>query len=82
MSQLVYHKAPLTSGALLRAPARPKYDPERFSTLTRGLLDRFDTSYQDDRNILLNHGLGSLVQTLRNEIIYVQPPLSGLARSV
>lgn len=61
-------------------PARPKYDPGRFSTLARGLLDRFDNSYQESRNILLNHQLGSLVQTLRNGIIYVQPPLSRLER--
>jgi NhaA family Na+:H+ antiporter len=56
-------------------PAKPKYDPALFSQHVRSLLDRFDSSYQKNRNILLNTRLYAVVQTFEDGIHSVQPPL-------
>jgi NhaA family Na+:H+ antiporter len=56
-------------------PARQKYDPEAFSKRVKTLLARFDSSYAEDRNILLNDKLHAVVRTMENGILRVQPPL-------
>lgn len=59
-------------------PARPKYDPSLFSNHVRDLLGRFDDSYRDNGNILLNDELHAVVQTFEDGIHSVQPPLQRL----
>lgn len=45
-------------------PARPRYEPLRFSHYVRNLMDRFDNSHQADSTILVNTDQYSIVQTL------------------
>ena len=60
-------------------PARPKYDPQRFSLHMRDLLDRFDAHHvPGTRSILRNQEQFSLVQTLENGIHKVETPLQRL----
>lgn len=47
-------------------PARPKYDPLRFSRHVRSLMDRFEQSHQADGNILTNDNQRAIVQTLEH----------------
>lgn len=59
-------------------PARPKYDPAAFSRHVADLMKRFDESYADDDNILLNDDLRAQVTTLEEGVHSVQPPLQRL----
>ena len=59
-------------------PARPKFDPARFSLLMRELLGRFDAAHRTDRNIMTNQTLRAVVQTLENGIHKVETPLQRL----
>jgi NhaA family Na+:H+ antiporter len=59
-------------------PARPKYNPSRFSLHVRGLMTRFDAANQSGRSIMSNDDLRAIVQTLENGILKVQTPLQRL----
>ncbi len=59
-------------------PARPKYDPGRFSEHVRELMVRFDASHQPGRSIMTNDALRAVVQTLANGIHKVETPLQRL----
>lgn len=59
-------------------PARPKYDPLRFSAMVKSLVARFDASNQSDRNIMTNDELRSIVQSLGHGALAVQTPLQRL----
>ncbi len=59
-------------------PARPKYDPTKFSEYVAKLMNKFDESYNRKKNILLNDELHAVVQTLEEGIHSVQPPLQRL----
>ena len=56
-------------------PARPKYDPGRFSGHVRELVDRFDASYVPGQSIMTNDKLRAVVQTLENGVHQVETPL-------
>ena len=64
-------------GALC-VPSRPKYQPDRFSMLVKGLMKRFDSSYQSGETILVNDELRAVVQSLENGVHSVQAPLQRL----
>lgn len=59
-------------------PARPKYDPERFSTHIKELIARFDSSHQPGTNIMTNEKLRAVVQTMENSVHRVEAPLQRL----
>ena len=59
-------------------PARPKYDPARFSNAVRSLMVRFDSALVGGRNIMTNDGLRAVVQTLENGVHQVEAPLQRL----
>jgi len=59
-------------------PARPKYDPEMFSTRIKELIGRFDASHQQGGNIMTNEKLYSVVQNLEQSVQGVQTPLQRL----
>lgn len=59
-------------------PARPKYDPCRFSLQVRELMTRFDASHQPGRSIMTNDALRATVRTLENGIHGVVTPLQRL----
>lgn len=59
-------------------PARPKYDPELFSSRIRQLLMRYDANLQSDTNIMTNEKLHTVVQTLESGARGVQTPLQRL----
>ena len=56
-------------------PARPKYDPQRFSRHVRDLMARFDASHMPGQSILTNDRLRAIVQTLENGVYRVETPL-------
>jgi len=56
-------------------PARPKYDPVRFSSHMREMLARFDNSYVQGQSIMTNDRLRAVVQTLENGVYRVETPL-------
>jgi NhaA family Na+:H+ antiporter len=59
-------------------PARPKYDPQRFSGYVRELMTRFDASYRPGTSIMTNDDLRAVVQTLENGVHRVGTPLQRL----
>lgn len=59
-------------------PARPKYDPARFSTHVKELVKRFDASHHPGESILTNERLHSIVQALENGVHRVETPLQRL----
>jgi NhaA family Na+:H+ antiporter len=65
----------------LTIPARPKYDPVRFSTHVRNLMERFDASYQRGQSIMQNQEQKSILQTLENGVHMVETPLQRLEHS-
>ena len=56
-------------------PARPKYDPVRFSQHVRELVDRFEASHVPGQSIMTNDKLRAVVQTLENGVHQVETPL-------
>lgn len=62
----------------LTIPARPKYDPARFSHHVKELMARFDKSHDPSKNIMTNEALQSVVQTLENGVHKVETPLQRL----
>ncbi len=59
-------------------PARPKYDPDRFSAHMRELMARFDASHRHGVGILRNEEQRSVLQTIENGIHMVETPLQRL----
>lgn len=59
-------------------PARPKYDPQRFSSYVRSLMERFDDSLRTGHNIMTNDDMRAVVQTLENGVQQVEAPLQRL----
>ena len=59
-------------------PARPKYDPARFSGHVKELVARFDASHQPGKSIMTNDALRAVLQTLENGIHKVETPLQRL----
>ncbi len=62
----------------LSVPAKPKYDPVRFSEHVRELMDRFDASHQPGKSIITNVALRAVVQALENGVHSVEAPLQRL----
>ncbi len=62
----------------LSVPAKPKYNPERFSEHVKELMRRFDASHQPGKSIMTNDALRSVVQTLENGVLSVGAPLQRL----
>ena len=63
-------------------PARPKYDPTRFSRHVKELMVRFDASHRPGKSILTNEELRAVVQTLENGVRKVVAPLQRLEHSL
>ena len=59
-------------------PARPKYNPGKFSQQVKELIKRFDTSRASGQNIMSNDELRGIVQTLSNGVQQVEAPLQRL----
>ncbi len=62
----------------MTVPAKPKYDPQRFSERVRELMQQFDDSIHQGRSIMTNTRLRALVQTLENGVRSVETPLQRL----
>ena len=63
-------------------PARPKYDPTRFSSHVKKLMTRFDKSHQPGKSIMTNVELRAVVQALENGVHKVETPLQRLEHSM
>ena len=59
-------------------PARPKYDPARFSEHVKELMVRFDANHQPGKSIMTNDALRGVLQTLKNGADKVETPLQRL----
>ncbi len=59
-------------------PARPKYNPDRFSQQVSELMQRFNDSHVSGQSIMTNDKLRAIVQTLGNGIHEVEAPLQRL----
>lgn len=59
-------------------PARPKYDPGLFVARLKELMERFKTGLDSGKNILTNHQLQAVAQSLETDVNYVQTPLQSL----
>ncbi|MDH3949054.1 MAG: Na+/H+ antiporter NhaA [Gammaproteobacteria bacterium] len=66
----------------LTIPARPKYEPARFSQHVRKLMDRFDASHKPGQSIMQNETQKSILQTLENGVHMVETPLQRLEHSL
>jgi NhaA family Na+:H+ antiporter len=55
-------------------PIRPKYDPERFLIGASELLQKIETIYQSEPNIIKNHKMRANIRSLENGIRNVQAP--------
>ncbi len=68
--------------AAFTIPARPKYDPIRFSKRVKKLMARFDASHQPDKSIMTNNALRVVVQTLEKSIHKVETPSQRLEQGL
>jgi len=59
-------------------PARPKYDPGRFSDHMKKMLTRFDSSRQPGKSIMTNDELRGIVHSMESGALQVQTPLQRL----
>lgn len=59
-------------------PARPKYNPARFSRHVKELMARFDAKFKPGESIMSNDSLHSIVQALENGVHRVETPLQRL----
>ncbi len=59
-------------------PARPRYDPARFSHSVRQLIERFDTAHRPGESIMTNDRLRAIVHALEQGVISVEAPLQRL----
>jgi len=62
-------------------PARPKYNPDRFSKHIQELMERFDASHVSGKKKKKNDKLRGIVQTLSNGVLQVEAPLQRLEHS-
>ena len=62
----------------MTVPAIPRYDPTRFSTHVRFLMDQFDENHKPGQGIMTNTGLRTQVQALENSVLSVETPLQRL----
>ena len=62
----------------LTIPATPKFEPNQFSKLVRGMLDKFDRSHKPGVSIMRNEEQRSILQTLENGVHLVETPLQRL----
>ena len=62
----------------LTIPARPKYDPARFSEHVKELMAKFDASHEPGKSIMTNDNLRAVVQALENGVHKVETPLQRL----
>jgi len=71
---------PTLAGILgaMSVPARPKYDPERFSTHVNRLMKRFDSNHQPGQSIMTNDALANVVHKLEYSVDSVGVPLQRL----
>ncbi len=74
---------PTLAGILgaMSVPAIPKYDPKRFSSHVKALMQRFDESHQPGKSIMTNDELRSIVQKLEYSVDSVGVPLKRLERA-
>lgn len=72
------------AGVLLATaiPARPSYDPDRFSSHVRELMDQFDEWGGATKSILASAGKHSILQTLENGVHLVETPLQRLEHTL
>jgi NhaA family Na+:H+ antiporter len=63
-------------------PAKPKYDPARFSAKVKSLMKRFDKTHKPGENIMTNEKLRAVVQTLENGVHKVETPLQRLEHTM
>jgi NhaA family Na+:H+ antiporter len=63
-------------------PARPKYDPVRFSAHVKELMRRFDASHRPGENIMTNDQLRSITHTLEQGVVNVETPLQRLEHAL
>ncbi len=66
----------------LAIPAFPKYDPARFVTHVRELMDLFEANTHPGESILKNHHQYSILQTLENGVHLVETPLQRLEHAL
>lgn len=66
----------------LTIPARPRYEPQQFSALSRQLLDRFDRQDKPGKGILSNQDQTAILQTFEHCIHSVETPLQRLEHSL
>jgi NhaA family Na+:H+ antiporter len=59
-------------------PARPKYNPTRFSESVKELIARFDASHVPGMSIMTNDELRGIVHSLESGALQVQAPLQRL----
>ena len=59
-------------------PARPKYDPQSFSTHVRDLMTSFERHHKPGASIMTNEGQRAVLQTLENAVHMVTTPLQRL----
>ncbi|MDD2833195.1 MAG: Na+/H+ antiporter NhaA [Methylotenera sp.] len=59
-------------------PARPKYDPSLFVNRLKGLAESFKKGLESGKNIMTNHHLQAVAQSLETDVNYVQTPLQSL----
>ncbi len=64
--------------AAMTIPAKPKYDPERFSARVREIIGRFDRAHQPGKSIMTNIAMRTEVQALENTVHRVEAPLQRL----
>lgn len=62
----------------MTVPARPKYDPKRFSMHISKLMKDFDASYDSNSNVMTNDKLRSVVDKLEHGVESVGVPLKRL----
>lgn len=63
-------------------PARPKYDPGRFSAQVKALISRVDSQYQPGESIMTNDDLRATAQALENGVRGVGTPLQRLEHAM
>ena len=66
----------------LTIPATPKFEPNQFSKLVRGMLEKFDRHHKPGVSIMRNEEQHSILQTLENGVHLVETPLQRLEHSM
>ncbi|HEY0721440.1 MAG TPA: Na+/H+ antiporter NhaA [Gammaproteobacteria bacterium] len=63
-------------------PARPKYDPARFSECVKELIQRFDANHRPGENIMTNDQLRGITHALEQGVVRVETPLQRLEHAL